>query len=88
MNGIVLWSSQSQRKALVWCSDQGDLAYIISPRDVLHSNTIPVQGTAISFELEQMGNKRICKNVNVHHHGAAPDLADALKKLTRAQAVA
>ena len=27
MYGIVLWSDRSERQAVIWCEDQGDLAY-------------------------------------------------------------
>ena len=27
MNGVVLWSNESQQKAVIWCEDQGDLAF-------------------------------------------------------------
>ena len=28
MLGVVLWSDVSDRKAVIWCEDQGDLAYV------------------------------------------------------------
>ena len=82
MDGIIIWSDPSRDKAIVWCSDHSDLAYIVSRRDMLGFAQMPERGTLISFNSEIIQGQRRCRSVVAIDHKCAPDLAHALKQMT------
>lgn len=81
MDGIVIWSDPTRDKAIVWCSDHSDLAYIVSRRDMLGAAQIPKRGTLVSFHSEIIAQQRRCRGVVSIAHKCAPDLAHALKEM-------
>ncbi len=76
MIGIVLWSDKSAGKAIIWCEDQGDLAYYCEANDRLR---IPVsKGDWVQFDLAEEGNLRLAGNARVLDGKTYPDLSEML----------
>ncbi|PCJ04257.1 MAG: hypothetical protein COB16_19225 [Rhodobacteraceae bacterium] len=76
MNGVVLWSDASHHKAVIWCEDQGDLAYYShkqrqAPVD-LH------EGDLICFDLSLHQNQRMAENPQILEEAACSGLAQSL----------
>ena len=76
MRGVVLWSDESQNKAVIWCEDQGDLAYYAQkkPMEVVDLH----EGDLICFDLTLRQNCRMAENLQVLEHSASVGLAQNL----------
>ncbi len=53
MCGVVLWSNPDDQKAVVWCEDQGNLAYYVEPEDNALTGVSLDPGDLIEFELRE-----------------------------------
>jgi hypothetical protein len=73
MLGVVLWSDNSAKKAIVWCEDHGDLAYIgVSKPNASHTADF-AEGDLIRFELTNDGKIRHAINPRrIARHACAP----------------
>lgn len=61
MLGVVLWSDAKKQKAIIWCEDQGDLAYYGS----CEHNVAEIglgEGDLIQFDLSEAQDLRLAKN--------------------------
>ena len=76
MLGVVLWSDLNQQKAVIWCEDQGDLAfYTHNENDAavdLH------EGDWVRFDLTLSSDIRVAENPCVVEEAAYSGLADTL----------
>ncbi|WP_122073902.1 hypothetical protein [Pseudophaeobacter sp. EL27] len=73
MIGIVLWSDATAGNAVIWCEDQGDLAFyshVSAPSDF----AIRV-GDWVLFELKLKDDLRLALNIQVLQEPACPELA-------------
>ncbi len=73
MIGIVLWSDATAGNAVIWCEDQGDLAFyshVAAPSDF----AICV-GDWVLFELKLKDDLRLALNIQVLQEPACPSLA-------------
>jgi ketopantoate reductase len=78
MLGVVLWSDEQDQKAVIWCEDQGDLAYWKSDA------ATPVQtpfdaGDLVQFDMEIMPTMRKAHNPKLVIEQAAKSLPQALR---------
>ncbi|MEY8840788.1 hypothetical protein AB9K41_17330 [Cribrihabitans sp. XS_ASV171] len=72
MFGIVLWSDADDRKAVIWCEDHGDLAYLQRDRK---ERAVPLEaGDWVTFEVTVSGRMRLAYDVEVMEQGSAPAL--------------
>lgn len=78
MIGVVIWSSESSRKAVIWCEDQGPLAYLRGCDSLLEQIDWPVPGDLLRLECETVGNLRHAHSVSVIAPKVCPQLPDAL----------
>ncbi|NIZ62360.1 hypothetical protein DL239_15415 [Sedimentitalea sp. CY04] len=76
MNGVVLWSNESQQKAVIWCEDQGDLAFY-SQGQCQALVDLHV-GDLICFDLMLHQNRRMIENPLVLKEAASMGLAERL----------
>lgn len=76
MIGIVLWSDETLNKAVIWCDDQGDLAFFTNKSGTGFQKLNP--GDWVEFDLTLSGNFRIAENLSVLLEQGSPDLADRL----------
>ena len=79
MDGIVLWADPKNHKAVIWCSDHGDLAYATGPETLLGSFNMPEAGTMVQCEAHMENGIRICTRLRPIQRFAAPELAEALR---------
>jgi len=78
MIGVVIWSSEETRKAVIWCEDQGPLAYLGGGEGVIADLDWPVPGDLLRLECETVGNLRHATSVSVIAARACPQLPAAL----------
>ncbi len=76
MIGYVLWSDTTVGKAIIWCEDQGDLAYYTGQSDL--SEAVVRKGDWIRFDLTVVGNTRLAANACVLEKHCDPRLAERL----------
>jgi len=76
MNGVVLWSDASQHKAVIWCEDQGDLAFY--SQDQPQAPVDLYEGDLVCFDLTLQQNTRLVVNPQVLEKSACSGLAQSL----------
>lgn len=85
MYGIVLWSDRSERQAVIWCEDQGDLAYCRQTAE--HGAGSIHAGDWVQFDITQTSRQRYAHNPRLVVEGGVNPLADCLNRaLNRANA--
>ncbi|MGR3599125.1 MAG: hypothetical protein ACU0FH_01790 [Heliomarina sp.] len=85
MYGIVLWSDRSERQAVIWCEDQGDLAYCRQTAE--HGSGSIHAGDWVQFDITQNAQQRYAHNPRLVVEGGVNPLADCLARaLNRANA--
>ena len=80
MMGVVLWSDESDRKAVIWCEDQGDLAFYNSNCDVLDQDGFFDAGDLVQFDVEVRASMRRARNPRLVIEQAGRGLPDALRR--------
>lgn len=78
MCGVVLWSNPDDQKAVVWCEDQGNLAYYVEPETGTKSGVALDAGDLIEFELREDRQFRRVTNPILLVQDHAPELAQQL----------
>lgn len=82
MLGVVIWSDNSDNKAVIWCEDQGDLAFFNggdhAPIEILDLDA----GDLVHFELQQEKHLRYAHNPQRIEQGAYEGLAEKLHSST------
>lgn len=79
MIGVVIWSSSSTEKAVIWCEDQGPLAYLQGTDDLAAEIEWPVPGDLLHLDCENVGNLRHARSVRIVSQQACPQLPMALR---------
>lgn len=80
MIGVVVWSSAERQKAVIWCEDQGALAYL-QGSDMLTAGTAwPVAGDLLELDSETVGDLRYARSVSMLNHQHCVELPDLLKE--------
>lgn len=80
MLGVVLWSDVTDRKAVIWCEDQGDLAYLNGSECPLRSEAFFDAGDLVQFDMEMHQSTRVANNPRLVIEKAGPSLPDVLRK--------
>lgn len=83
MLGVVLWKDISDNKAVIWCEDQGDLAYFNGASDAPFEMVDLDAGDLVHFELQQEKHLRYAKNPRRIAQGAYEGLAEQLQSAGR-----
>ncbi|MDO5604573.1 MAG: hypothetical protein Q4G25_05355 [Paracoccus sp. (in: a-proteobacteria)] len=81
MIGVVIWSSEETRNAVIWCEDQGPLAYLRDCDGLLEmpdQQEWPVPGDLLRLQCETVGNLRLARSVSLIAPKVCPQLPDAL----------
>lgn len=64
MFGVILWSNAADRKAVIWCEDQGDLAYYDDSKGGLaQSNDFLTAGDYVEFDVSAENSMRLARRV-------------------------
>ena len=62
MIGVVIWSAEAESKAIIWCEDHGELAYLRqSPHKAASAERFD-EGDLIQFDVTELNNLRLAKN--------------------------
>ncbi|WP_187431595.1 hypothetical protein ROLI_022670 [Roseobacter fucihabitans] len=80
MIGVVLWSDVSDRKAVIWCEDQGDLAFLTSKDDIFAADAFFDAGDVVQFEMEIHQTMRRARNPRLVVERAGAGLPEALRE--------
>jgi hypothetical protein len=82
MLGVILWSNAADRKAVIWCEDQGDLAFFTSPDDHIEASDFFDAGDLVQFELEVHASMRRAHNPRLVIEQVGKSLPGALLERT------
>ncbi|MFK7744069.1 MAG: hypothetical protein AB8B47_03360 [Roseobacter sp.] len=85
MLGVVLWSDAADKKAVIWCEDQGDLAYVNEGDEVLASDDFFDAGDLVQFDMEMHQSTRRASNTRLVIEKARPSLPQVLREETSAR---
>ena len=61
MIGVILWRDATNGKSVVWCEDQGDLAFFDEPDHLEHTLDV---GDVVSFDIKVEDSLRLAMNVS------------------------
>lgn len=78
MIGVVIWSDDSSEKAVIWCEDQGALAFLDGADNLTVPAKWPAAGDLMDFECEDAEGLRRASSATVVATGACPSLPEAL----------
>lgn len=78
MFGVVLWSNDTSRKAVIWCEDQGDLAYMDLADAMSDAKKAIGPGDLLRIELHNDPEVRRVRHARLIETDHAPDLARKL----------
>ncbi|MBY6143917.1 hypothetical protein KUW09_07690 [Mameliella alba] len=79
MFGVVLWADASDRKAVIWCEDHGNLAYYTAAEQTVHEGINLDAGDLIQFDLREERDVRRARNLRRVDAGFAPSIAHELR---------
>jgi hypothetical protein len=83
MIGVILWSDSADQKAVIWCEDQGDLAFLSSPDEVHLPDTFFEVGDVVQFDVSTRQNMRLARNPSRLGQSWGATLADNLNSRTK-----
>lgn len=79
MFGVVLWADASDRKAVIWCEDHGNLAYYTESEQSVHDGIDLDAGDLIQFDLKEERDVRRARNLRRVDAGYAPTIVHDLR---------
>jgi cold shock CspA family protein len=79
MMGVVLWSDQQVGKAVIWCEDQGKLAYVTGDQAEINTELELQAGDLVSFSLRMQSKLRFAENLTVVEENSYQGLNETLK---------
>ncbi|CUH77596.1 hypothetical protein SAMN04488093_10259 [Tropicibacter naphthalenivorans] len=79
MLGVVLWADHADHRAVIWCEDQGELAYYAAAQSAAQGNVGLDVGDLIEFDMRRVRNCRLAAKVQRLGRGYARDLPKALR---------
>lgn len=85
MIGVILWSDATDQKAVIWCEDQGDLAFLSSPENIHLPDTFFEVGDLVEFDVSTRRNLRLAHNTSRLGQTCGTALAEDLQSVTRPQ---
>lgn len=81
MLGVVLWHDQKSDRALIWCEDQGDLAYFNGNDSSLAPEEATLgTGDLVRFDVKERANGRYVSNPTPVARSAFSSLSDMLRQ--------
>lgn len=86
MFGVVLWSDRADSKAVIWCEDQGNLAYFTNEGAELERGPALEAGDLVQFRLEENAPERRVESISLVADNSFVGLPDALKSTARGTA--
>ncbi|MBU2958171.1 hypothetical protein Q4511_05120 [Paracoccus sp. 1_MG-2023] len=83
MIGVVVWSCASLEKAIIWCEDQDNLAYLKGTTGLAQPIQWPEAGDLVELETEAVGNLRQAFGVTMLSEKSCPELPRMLSEAER-----
>lgn len=80
MIGVVLWSDPWDRKAVIWCEDQGDLAFLNASAEARATDAFFDAGDLVQFDMEIDASMRRVNNARLVIEKFGKGLPDALRR--------
>jgi hypothetical protein len=84
MIGVILWSDPDDRKAVIWCEDQGDLAFLDAPDEDPDENAFFDAGDVVQFEMQVDCSFRRARNPKLIVEKVGKGLPEALRGVAAA----
>ncbi|NEX45504.1 hypothetical protein [Pseudotabrizicola algicola] len=78
MNGVVIWYSRQEFRAIIWCEDSKELGIASGPTAWRNPMVAVEVGDVVAFRVERRGHDRICRDIQVVDAQAAPTLPAAM----------
>ena len=78
MLGVVIWSDNTENKAVIWCEDHGELAYFDGEGASAFEGAEIDAGDLVTFEMKQEKPQRLARNMRRLQHGAYAGLSESL----------
>jgi len=82
MIGVILWSDPTEQKAVIWCEDHGDLAYLSRPDAVYLPDTFFDVGDVVEFDVETKRNLRLVTHASRVQQSWGTGLSDTLREVS------
>lgn len=79
MIGVIVWSNAAREKAVVWCEDQGALAYLQGRHNLVGGDQWPTAGDMVELECDQRDGLRHAFNVSLILENGCPGLPEHLR---------
>ncbi len=79
MLGVVVWSNEVRSKAVIWCEDQGALAYLEGLANLSPASAWPSAGDLVEMECTLEGGLRLAHEVRLVSQGVGAALPQALR---------
>lgn len=82
MRGIVLWSDAADQKAVIWCEDEGNLAFLDGAQNVVLPDAFFGIGDLLEFDVQTYRNMRLATNPNHVQQDWVPSPIDSLSAVS------
>ena len=82
MYGVVLWTDARDSKAVIWCEDQGNLAYYSEPSRDATTGVALDAGDLLQLDMREEAACRRARNIQRVEPGHAPGLPSSLRSAT------
>lgn len=79
MFGVVLWSDTNAQKAVIWCEDQGELAFYTPSDRCVHNAPSLDAGDLVKFDVTVQKNMRKATNPQLLQQSHSPNLPTSLR---------
>lgn len=79
MIGVIVWSSAAKSKAVIWCEDQGALAYLHGAGKLVQGHEWPEAGDMVELETEVQNGLRHAFNVRIVTERRCRELPELLR---------
>ncbi|WP_282602537.1 hypothetical protein [Paracoccus sp. PARArs4] len=78
MIGVVVWSCASREKAIIWCEDQANLAYLEGTAGLAQAMRWPEAGDLVELETRTKGELRHAFDLRMLSEKSCPELPELL----------
>ena len=83
MLGVVIWSAEVESKAIIWCEDHGELAFLGQAPHKAASSERFDEGDLIQFDVTELDNLRLARNPRRIAQHYCSDLGDVVNTASK-----
>lgn len=81
MIGVILWSDAADQKAVIWCEDQGELAFLSDAENASMPDPFFDVGDVVEFDIRTDRSTRLAKNTHRIQQNWGSTLSDGLSAM-------